>query len=75
MRLSVVLMWHVLQRRWRHHDVLLWRNMAHMMLVWWHYETIGDLSGWWGNGRMDILKGSAGNGLSGSHMAMVDMRL
>lgn len=56
MWLIIVLMWHMLQRRRWHHDVLLWRNMAHMMLVWWHYEPIGDVSWWGGNRRMNILK-------------------
>lgn len=56
MWLIIVLMWHMLQRRWWHHDVLLWWNMAHMVLVWRHYKTIRDFSWWWGNRRMYILK-------------------
>lgn len=57
MWLIIVLVGHMLQRRRWHHDVLLWRNMAHMVLVWRHNKTIGDFSWWWGNRRrMNIFK-------------------
>lgn len=75
MGLAVVLMRHMLQRRGRHQDVLLGRKVAHVVLVWGHEEAVGDVGWRGGKRRVDVLKGSPGNRLPSSHMAMVDVSL
>lgn len=75
MGLIIVLVRHVLQRRRRHHDVLLRRDMAHVVLVRRHDEAVGDFGWRRGDGRVDVFQRSAGNGLPGSHVAVVDVRL
>lgn len=74
-RLVVMLMRHVLQGRRRHHDVLLRGNVAHVMFLRRHYETLRDLSRRRGNGRMHGFKRRTSHGLSSSHMAVVDVSL
>lgn len=73
--LVVMLVGHVLQRRRGHHDVLLWRNVAHVVLLRRHYEALRNFSGWRGNRRMNGLERRASNGLPSSHMAVVDVSL
>lgn len=73
--LVVMLVGHVLQRRRGHHDVLLRWDVAHVVFLRRHYEALRNFSRWWGNRRVNGLKRRASNGLSGPHMAVVDVSL